>query len=197
MKFIYNCEYCGKQNTTYRRAEASSPRFCSRKCTDTARQSTADDFWLKVEKTEGCWYWKGCKTAKGYGVFTFGGKQYRAHRVAYDLTHKEPLGERLGRHSCDTPSCVRPDHILPGTTYDNVQDKMRRGRFVNVYGKKKMRTGDQNGQAKLTWSQVREIRTKYATGNYSCQMLANEYDITQTPIRNIVKCKSWKSEAIQ
>ena len=85
-------------------------------------------FWDKVEKTESCYWWRGGRSTAGYGSFLFNGKYEQAHRVAWILTHGPiPTGLYV-RHDCDQPSCVRPEHLLLGTQYENVQDCIRRGR---------------------------------------------------------------------
>jgi hypothetical protein len=34
-------------------------------------------------------------------------------------------------HSCDTPLCVRPDHLYAATHAENMRDGVRKGRFGN------------------------------------------------------------------
>jgi hypothetical protein len=51
--------------------------------------------------------------------------------------------------------------------------------------------GERNGQAKLTASQVREIRTRYAAGGVFQRILAAEYGVDRALISYIVTGKSW------
>lgn len=47
---------------------------------------------------------------------------------------------------------------------------------------------------KLTIEKAREIRKKYATGKYYQKQLADEYNIDQTNISNIILFKTWREE---
>jgi hypothetical protein len=97
-------------------------------------------FWLRVDKNGPvpaarpdlgpCWLWCGGFTkpnstsAGGYGLFSpggrrHGGKTVLAHRFAYELVHgplpyREPLD-----HLCETPACVRPEHVRLASTREN------------------------------------------------------------------------------
>jgi len=51
----------------------------------------------------------------------------KASRVAVELDGRKPTGW-IVRHSCDNPPCVNPDHLLIGTSADNTQDMLDRGR---------------------------------------------------------------------
>ena len=51
--------------------------------------------------------------------------------------------------------------------------------------------GEENGKAKLTESYVFDIRSRYVPGVVTMQMLANEYDVHQTTICQIVTGKTW------
>jgi hypothetical protein len=163
------------------------------------REQDIARFWSKVEKTEGCWYWKAGTDDKGYGVFQLDGRARKAHRIAYDLTHDTPLGERLGCHTCDTPGCVRPDHIFPGTVQDNNDDRHAKGRSrppTNHHrGGYKLPPGSNAGErhprAKLTQQQVDEIRGRFQKRVVTAEMLAAEYGVSKHTIWRIVEGQAW------
>lgn len=73
-------------------------------------------FWPKVEKTDGCWNWKGALNTSGYGRLSLGGRgslMARAHRVAYELVVGPiPDGQDLD-HLCRNRACVKPAHLEP------------------------------------------------------------------------------------
>lgn len=69
-------------------------------------------FWSRVERQDvaGCWPWTGATFTRGYGKIERDGRQYYAHRVAYELTRGEiPNGARLER-LCTDILCCNPSH---------------------------------------------------------------------------------------
>jgi hypothetical protein len=80
-------------------------------------------FWSRVTKTDTCWLW----SAKGRGAFVIDGRQYVAARISF-LIHHGRYPTLLVCHHCDNPRCVRPDHLFEGTSKDNSQDMVRKGR---------------------------------------------------------------------
>jgi hypothetical protein len=89
--------------------------------------------------SSGCWEWNGVRTKnidhhgnvrpweEQYGVF---GANGLAHRHALELKLGRPIGSGLlALHTCDNPSCVRPDHLYEGTQSDNMRDMHDRGRM--------------------------------------------------------------------
>jgi HNH endonuclease len=101
-------------------------------------------FWSKVIKLgEGpndCWLWTGGTFASGYGrigVTREDGirRQERVHRVGFEIQTGETLSEEEQiLHHCDTPLCVRVDHLFKGNPQINAQDREDKGRG-RQYGK--------------------------------------------------------------
>lgn len=90
--------------------------------------TSEERFWRKVKKTDGCWFWMGGRNDDGYGIAIMNGHVCGAHRKAWAIT-RGPIPEGMQvLHHCDTPSCVRPDHLWLGTQKDNMQDMRRKGR---------------------------------------------------------------------
>ena len=87
-------------------------------------------FWSKIDRrgTEKCWPWLAAKQKGGYGVAWFGGKLFRAHRLAFMLGRTEFVGALSVLHSCDNPSCCNPRHLFLGTQRDNMRDMIGKGR---------------------------------------------------------------------
>lgn len=76
-------------------------------------------FWQQVEKTEGCWLWRGPVNNHGYGQSRVLGENL-AHRVAFRLT-KGDIPESLTLdHLCRVTTCVNPAHLEPVTHRENV-----------------------------------------------------------------------------
>lgn len=126
------------------------------------RGSLAERFEAKVDRSPGlgpngdCHLWTAATTEFGYGVLTLGGRgsgQRVTHRIAWFLaTGAWPDLQVL--HSCDTPACVRFDHLFLGTQADNMADMHAKGRAA---------VGEEHGWAKLTKAEVRAIRASEAS----------------------------------
>lgn len=92
----------------------------------------------KTEWQGECLIWKGKKTNAGYGLISVKNRMELVHRVAYQLVHGAlPYGQSgKGRlvvcHQCDTPLCVRIEHLFIGTDADNLGDMRAKGRSRNA-----------------------------------------------------------------
>lgn len=68
-------------------------------------------FFDKVEKTDTCWLWFGCRMRSGYGKLGRKGKTLLAHRYSYELLKGViPKGLTID-HLCRVRNCVNPDHL--------------------------------------------------------------------------------------
>ena len=142
-------------------------------------------FWSKVKKTESCWSWIGSRDVGEYGAFSVGKHvQYKAHRVAWYLVSGVDPGNLFVLHHCDSPWCVRPDHLFLGTNRDNMEDMARKGRSKK--GRPGTR-GQASGMAKLTEDQVRAIRTDRRT----LTEVAKDYGICFQTVSLIRLRKNW------
>lgn len=155
-------------------------------------------FWSKVNKTESCWIWIAGKSNK-YGNFNFNGKQYRVHRLMWESLYGPIPHGMVICHKCDNPPCCNPDHLFIGTQKDNIQDAARKGRIRNHMGcnggsEFNPTRGENNGLAKLTEPDVKAIR-ELASQGHSSWVLAKQYGVDPSAIRQVVKRQTWKHVA--
>jgi hypothetical protein len=112
------------------RKKSGRGTYCSSTCASQhRRRPLVERFWSHVRKTETCWLWQSTLSNRGYGLFSlYGGRQVLTHRFAYELTYGLILPGIHCLHHCDTPGCVRPDHLFLGSHSDNMRDAKKKGR---------------------------------------------------------------------
>lgn len=154
----------------------------------------AERFWARVEKTETCWNWTGSLDTHGYGQFWNGEKTALVHRFSWELNRGSiPCGKMVCHH-CDNPRCVRPDHLYVGDDQSNMKDRtVRKRHWANqrpeefsahvhrIGGLAPLRYGEANPSAKLSSSQVKEIRES----SLGLTALAAKYGVCYQHIWNI------------
>jgi hypothetical protein len=148
------------------------------------------------EPNSGCWLWERGVNRQGYGKIKALGKTVFAHRAAY-VEYVSPIPDRLQVcHRCDTPYCVNPGHLFLGTAADNHADRNRKNRQVQGDRQGLRRhpdrapRGERNSGAKLTESQVLEIRCRLAGGQKGID-LAAMFGVSITAIHFIRRRKTW------
>lgn len=148
-------------------------------------------FFALVEKTDGCWFWKGAVKEFGHGVMRGqNGRTIRAHRASWEI-HKGPIPSGLFVcHHCDVPNCVNPDHLFLGTNADNMADCKAKGRARGPCHR-----GEKHGMSRLTEDDVRELRDLHATGQFFLRNLADRYGITIAQAHRIVHRRAWRHVA--
>lgn len=151
-------------------------------------RTLGERFWSKVKKTPGCWLWIGSKGGQGgYGTIRLGSvvdgtrRHVYSHRLSYEMHHGRIPKGMFVLHKCDTPSCVRPDHLFLGSHAENMEDMRNKGRSS---------VGEKNVMAKLTLPQVQAIKDRLSNG-WTQRKLAKEYGVTFQAINLIAVGKNW------
>jgi len=117
----YPCIICEKE---FKRR--SSPHLCSDKCR----------LFYYMKKTEDCWIWIGGVNRYGYGKVMKGNMTTVASRLSYTVFKGDIKEGMFVCHTCDTPSCINPDHLWLGTHQDNMDDMVRKNRQYRSKNKK-------------------------------------------------------------
>lgn len=146
---------------------------------DTAR------FWSEVDKRgpNDCWEWTGYRNRQGYGQFySCTHTPYLTNRVAYVVTNGDT--GLLVLHTCNNPPCCNPAHLYVGTDKDNRHKCVTEDRAFDT-------RGENSGRAKLTESEVCEIRALYA-GGWVQRKIAEKYGISQSQVSHICTGANWK-----
>jgi hypothetical protein len=127
----------------------------------------------------GCQIWLGAWVQE-YGRLWVDGAAHPAHRVSWEA-HNGPIPDGLWvLHWCDTPPCIRPDHLFLGTHRDNMDDMVSKNRQTRLFG-------SGNPEAKLIEADIPIIRSSTETQ----RALAVQYGVTQRSIWQIKTGKTW------
>lgn len=118
-----------------------------------------------------CWIWqKYIETkgrSKGYGRKSYKGRNYRAHRFYYEMTHCVTLSrDRHLDHLCKNRACVNPDHLEPVTHRENTD---RRSKF--------------------SWEEARAVRA--LKGQLSQRKIAKKFGISRRYVCDILEGRCW------
>ena len=178
------CTRCGKEfqaDAWREKHERYKRKVCGLECAKRWHPPVETRFFNKVEKREnGCWIWTGHCNTRGYPMFYENGEVLVGHRWAYEhWVAAIPKGQIL-RHKCDTPACVNPKHLEPGTLQDNSRDALIRRRRV--------------GKIKLDPEKVREIRKLIAGGKVDWTVyraVGKKFGVTASTIYHMHVGRIW------
>ncbi len=168
---MIQCPTCPRTFGTYQAIMTHWRRLC-------VMPSLADQFWMRVERGDGCWLWIARRDALGYGRFHSSGPYVFAHRAAWLFTHGEIPADKDVMHRCDVRACCNPAHLSLGTHSDNMRDMFLKER--NPKG------------TRLTLEQVREIKAALKDYRHGmCTELARKYGVGNHVISKIKVGGSW------
>lgn len=142
-------------------------------------------FWAFVNKTDTCWLWTGETNSQGYGRFAVQTVPKRvrefAHRFSYQLAHGDLSNDVFVLHTCDTPLCVNPQHLRPGTHQDNMNDAVAKGRMCK---------GSKRPQSKLSEGDVMNILALQHTMTH--QAIADQFGVRREAVSKIIQGIRWR-----
>jgi HNH endonuclease len=144
------------------------------------------------DETEECIVWP-YSASRGYGWLLFDGHVRPVHVLACERRHGLRPAGMEAIHApvvCHNTRCFNWRHLRWGTHSENIRDAIRDGTAVNNLVQ---RPGEEHGTAKLTWTQVNEIRARYATGEVGYTALAREYGVHNSTIGGIITQKYWRT----
>lgn len=128
--------------------------------------------------SNGCIIWTGAKYRDGYGKKMVNGRSQRVHRAVIELNSGQEIEEGLVvMHLCDNRQCINPEHLQLGTSKENTQDAIIKGRKDNKHK-------HLSRSYKLNAVQVREIHEKRAKGA-TYTRLAKEYEVSRDTITRL------------
>lgn len=152
-------------------------------------------FWENVRKfgADECWPWIGPTCGHGkffYGVLGVGGATLRATHLSCGLDGRTVPEGLIVRHICDNPICVNPAHLLHGTHKENFNDCRMRNRNSCL-------SGESNPAARLGAEQVASLRKRYALGDTTGVLLAEQAGVSKTCVYEVLRGRTWKCVPIE
>lgn len=142
-------------------------------------------------KDDGCFETTLHRSKNGYSVFTLRSKSKNksaindgVHRFMYVLHNPNVDISNLNIcHHCDNPSCVKPEHLFPGTQQDNMNDCVSKNRQMK---------GSVQPNSVLTEFDVVQILKGIINGVFtSTTQIMNHYNISHKVISTIINKKAW------
>lgn len=164
-------------------------RTCSRcgqshylDCLDLRYEARID----RLTTPDGCHPWTGLPGRGGYGRFSLAGRRSKgiyAHRFGWALLHGPIPPGLYVCHTCDNPPCQNPRHWFLGTSQDNSDDRVAKGRQARGAG---------NARSKLSPAEVLLIRERYAAGGTTYSSLGRAFGISKVAVGYIVRREHWR-----
>jgi hypothetical protein len=136
-------------------------------------------FWRKVEKTPGCWIWRGATNSSKHPQFRVYQGTVSAQWYALRLDGQNiPRGAPVAR-MCGNRLCVRPDHCAVGA------DECARLSRINATRRQPRKQGK-----KLTGRVVEVIKSRIRAGELYRE-IATDYGIGVAMVCHIASGRAW------
>lgn len=123
-------------------------------------------FWKRVSKSDGCWICNA-NPAEKYARMRFNGVSYLAHVLSYLMVHRVIGDGDEICHKCNTPRCVRPDHLEAKSHSHNM-------RYMVEAGRNNPARGQQQHCSKFTDEEIPSVREAICSGKISINDVAKQ-----------------------
>lgn len=139
-----------------------------------------------------CWPWTGAVNKQtGYGAFRLGGAAISAPRAVLILVSGIDMTELVARHKCDNRICVNPNHLEPGSQFENVQDSVQRGRTCSGTARVEAALNAKRvARRKLTEAQAIEAFNLVREGK-SRASVAEQFGVCRSSIDCLMTGRTW------
>jgi hypothetical protein len=119
----------------------------------------------------------------GYPCVTRNGKWWKMSRFIYTQAYGAIPPGLVVRHKCDNRACININHLELGTHWDNVQDKVARGRSAKgLVGKFGKLTEEQMIEVFCSQLPQRVIAEKFGIGKTSISHIKNRHSCQKITI---------------
>lgn len=148
-----------------------------------------------VRGPDECWPWMGFRNQNGQSQTGYWGRTTSASRLIYMLITQQELDKKeFVCHKCDNPWCCNFNHFFLGDQHDNMRDCVSKGRNVHKTHPESFPRGEKSFRAKLTSSEVAEIRAMLAAGMgpTAIHKTGKFSKVTRANINQIKHNRSWK-----
>jgi hypothetical protein len=129
----------------------------------------------------GCWVCLKAYSSNGYPYMRRNGKQQTVARWAYENKFGPIEKGQVLRHKCDNKGCINPDHMMLGSTKDNVRDAHERGLAPK---------GATHGMSKILVDDVRAMQLLNQNG-FTSSWIARLFRLNKSTVARILNGKHW------
>lgn len=130
---------------------------------------------VKIDPKTSCWNWCDSST-NDYGRLRIKRRNYKTHRLSYELYVSSIPGNLLVCHKCDNRKCINPEHLFLGTHSDNAEDMFLKNRHPR------------KGKARVLDTILAEwMREDYSSGSHTMQELGLKYNVSTNTVSRVIR----------